>query len=85
MAIIIFTNGTGVGMIPDLFSKAKFQYAFNQRQKIYSVKVELDNRPRILTVRIGENFTELSLCDLDGNVLEVAREEDGRGVTFKKS
>ncbi len=71
-------------MISDLFEKAKFQYAFNQRQKIYSVKVELENRPRIITVRIGENFTELSLCDLEGNVLEIAREEDGKGVTFRK-
>ena len=72
-------------MINDLFNKAKIQYAYNQRQKIYSVKVELENRPRIITVRIGETFTELSLCDMEGNVLEVAREEDGRGVTFKKS
>lgn len=68
--------------IAGLFENCKYQYAYNQRQKIYSAKVSLDNRPRILTLRIGQNFMELSLTDQDGNVLEVAREEDGRGVTF---
>jgi hypothetical protein len=71
-------------MIPDLFKNAKIQYAYNQRQKIYSMRVILDNRPRIITLRIGENFTELSLADLDGRVLELARQEDGRGVEFSK-
>jgi len=69
-------------MKPDLFKNCKVQYAYNQRQKLYSVKVNLDGRPRILTLRVGENFTELSLADLEGNVLEVARQEDGKGVTF---
>lgn len=69
-------------MKPDLFKNAKVQYAYNQRQKIYSIRVMLDNRPRIITVRVGEKFTELSLADKDGNVLEVARQEDGKGMTF---
>ncbi|MBU0531868.1 hypothetical protein KKB44_00055 [Candidatus Micrarchaeota archaeon] len=72
-------------MIPDLFKNCKTQYAYNQRQKIYSVKVTLDGRPRIMTLRVGENFTELSLSDLNGNILEVAREEDGKGVSFSKA
>ena len=70
-------------MKPDLFKNAKVQYAYNQRQKIYSIKVMLDNRPRIITVRVGENFTELSLADQDGKILEVARQEDGKGMSFR--
>jgi len=71
-------------MKPDLFKNCQVQYAYNQRQKIYSIKVNLDNRPRIITVRVGENFTELSLADLQGNVLEVLRQEDGGGLSFTK-
>ena len=72
-------------MIEDLFKNCKVEYGYNQRQKIYSVKVMLDNRPRIITVRVGDDFTELSLADTQGNVLEVLREEDGKGVAFSKS
>jgi hypothetical protein len=46
------------------------------------MSVMLDNRPRIITLRVGDDFTELSLADRDGNVLEVLREDDGRGVSF---
>lgn len=71
--------------IENLFDNAQVQYAYNQRQKIYSMSVMLDNRPRILTLRVGEDFTELSLADQGGNVLEVLREDDGRGVTFNRT
>lgn len=71
--------------IENLFDNAQVQYAYNQRQQIYSMSVMLDNRPRILTLRVGENFTELSLADRKGNVLEMLREEDGRGVTFNRA
>ena len=71
-------------MKTDLFKGCKVQYAYNQRQKIYSVKVMLNNRPRIITVRAGDDFTELSLADENGNVLEVVRESDGKGITFDK-
>ncbi|MBD3209867.1 hypothetical protein GF318_00625 [Candidatus Micrarchaeota archaeon] len=71
--------------IPDLFDSCDVQYAYNQRQKIYSIRVTLDNRPRIITVRTGANFTELSLSDLQGNVLEMARQEDGRGIRFRRT
>jgi hypothetical protein len=72
-------------MIQDLFKDAKIQYAYNQRQKIYSVKVMLDNRPRIITMRIGDNFTEMSIADKDGNIIEVLRQEEGKGITFSKA
>jgi hypothetical protein len=71
--------------IEDLFDNAKIQYAYNQRQNIYSMSVMLDNRPRIITLRVGQDFTELSLADQHGNVLEVLREDDGKGVTFNRS
>ena len=54
-------------MIPDLFRNAKMQYEYDGEQRVYSVKVMLENRPRIITMRIGENFTELSISDLSGN------------------
>lgn len=72
-------------MIPDLFKDAKMQYAYNQRQKIYSVKVMLDNRPRIITMRIGDDFTELSIADVNGNILEILKQEEGKGITFSKA
>lgn len=72
-------------MVSDIFKNCKVEYGYNQRQKIYSVQVTLDGRPRIITMRVGENFSEVSLADLKGNVLEVIREEESRGVTiFKK-
>jgi len=72
-------------MAEDIFRNCKVEYGYNQRQKIYSIKVMLDNRPRIITIRTGENFTEVSLADQKGNVLEVLRQEDGKGVSFSKS
>lgn len=71
--------------IGNLFDNAQIQYAYNQRQQIYSMSVMLDNRPRIITLRVGEDFTELSLADREGNVLEMLREQDGRGVTFNRA
>ena len=72
-------------MADDVFKNCKVEYGYNQRQKIYSIKVMLDNRPRIITVRAGEKFTEVSLSDQKGNVLEVLRQEDGKGVNFSKT
>jgi len=71
-------------MKPDLFKNCKVQYGYNQRQKIYSIKVMLDNRPRIVTVRVGDDFTELSLSDKDGNVIEMSRHEDGKGLSYTR-
>jgi len=67
-----------------IFKNCKVQYAYNQRQKIYSVSAMLDGRPRIITMRVGENFTDVSLADQKGNLLEVLRQEDRKGVTFSK-
>jgi hypothetical protein len=72
-------------MAEDIFKNCKVEYGYNQRQKIYSIKVMLDNRPRIITIRTGEAFTEVSLADLKGNILEVLRQEDGKGVSFSKT
>ena len=71
-------------MKPDLLKNCKVEYGYNQRQRIYSIKVMLDNRPRIITVRIGDNFTELSLADKDGNVIEIGRQEDGKGFAYSR-
>ncbi|MCI0503878.1 hypothetical protein L0Y65_04150 [Candidatus Micrarchaeota archaeon] len=68
-----------------LYKGCKVEYGYNQRQRIYSIKVMLDNRPRIITVRVGENFTEMSLADQKGNVLEVLRQDDAKGITFSKT
>ncbi|NYZ73950.1 hypothetical protein H0O00_02300 [Candidatus Micrarchaeota archaeon] len=73
------------GNAEDIFKDCKTQYAYNQRQKIYSVSAMLEARPRIITVRLGDNFTELSLADQKGNLLEVLRQDDGKGVTFSKT
>ncbi len=72
-------------MVSDVFKNCKVQYAYNQRQKIYSIKVTLDGRPRIITMRVGDDFSEISLADLDGKVLEVIREEEDRGITMSKT
>ncbi len=69
-------------MKTDLFKNAQVQFAYNQRQKIYSIRTILDNRPRIITLRVGDNFMELSLADQNGNLLEVVREEVGKGITL---
>ncbi|MDD5171456.1 MAG: hypothetical protein PHF60_00275 [Candidatus ainarchaeum sp.] len=70
----------------DIFKDCKVQYAYNQRQKIYSISAMLEGRPRIITIRVGDNFTELSLADQKNNnkILEVLRQDDGKGVTFSK-
>jgi hypothetical protein len=68
--------------LPNLFDSADVKFGYDQRQRIYSLRVTLDNRPRILTLRLGEDFTELSMADLQGNVLAMARQEDGRGIRF---
>jgi hypothetical protein len=69
----------------DIYKGCKVEYGYNQRQKIYSIKVMLDNRPRIITVRVGESFTEMSLADQKGNVLEILRQDDAKGISFSKS
>ncbi len=69
----------------EVFKDCKVQYAYNQRQKIYSISAMLDNRPRIITERVGDNFMDISLADQKGNLLEVLRQEDTKGITFSKT
>ena len=73
------------GKIPmyKLFSNCKVQTAYDNKQKIYTVMTMLDNRPRILTLRVGDNFTELSVAKKTGDVLEVLRQE-GNNVSLMK-
>ena len=78
-----FQQMAQAGKTEDLFKNCKVQYGYNQRQKIYSIQVDLDNRPRIITIRAGENFTEVSLADQKGKVLEMLRQE-GRSISFSK-
>lgn len=67
-----------------LFKNCKAQYAYDKKEKIYTVMVTLDNRPRILTFRVGDGFTEISIANKNGNVLEILRQE-GENISFTKS
>jgi len=67
-----------------LFKNCKAQYAYDKNQKVYTVMVTLDNRPRILTFRVGDNFTEISIANRDGEVLEILRQE-GNDISFTRS
>ena len=71
-------------MAIDPFKNSKSQYLYDKKQKIYTVMVMLNNKPRIITVRVGESFTELSLADKAGNVLEMVRQEQGKGIKVNK-
>ncbi len=71
-------------MVSDIFKNCEVQYAYNQRQRIYTIKATLDGRPRIITMRVGDDFSEISLADLEGNILEIIREEEGKGITMSK-
>ena len=70
-------------MRPEIFKGCKVQYSFDNNQKIYSAKVFLEGRPRIMTLRVGADFTELSLADENGKLLEILREKKGK-VAFEK-
>ncbi len=72
-------------MKANLFKNCKVEYAHNQKENVYSVKVIMEGKPRIITVRVGDKFAELSLADQKGNIIEVLRQEDGKGVRFSKS
>ncbi len=71
-------------MKKDLFKNCKTQYAYDKKEKIYTVMVTLDNRPRILTFRVGDNFTEISIASKDGDVLEILRQE-GINITLSRA
>ena len=70
-------------MKKDLFKNCKAQYAYDKKERIYTVMVMLDNRPRILTLRIGDNSSEMSIADKNGKVLEILRQE-GSNISLMK-
>ncbi|MEM4359067.1 MAG: hypothetical protein QXT45_00880 [Candidatus Bilamarchaeaceae archaeon] len=70
-------------MKKDLFKNCKVQYAYDNKQKIYSVLVYLEGRPRIITFRVGDEFAEISLANRDGELLEVLTQK-GNTITFMK-
>jgi len=70
-------------MKKDLFKNCKTQYAYDKKEKIYTVMVNLDNRPRILTFTVGENFTEISIANKKGDILEILRQE-GNDISLTK-
>jgi hypothetical protein len=49
---------------------------------VYSVKLEIGGTTKIFTLRVGKDFTELSLMK-DGKFVEILREED-KEVTHEK-
>lgn len=68
---------------PKYFKGCKIQYAYDKNQDIFSVKINLNNKPRILTARAGRNFMELSITDTSGNVREVLR-QDGSTLSYER-
>jgi len=54
----------------------------SKRVDIYSIKLELDGATKILTLRVGAHFTELSLAE-GGKITEVARQEH-KEITLEK-
>lgn len=71
-------------MKKDLFKNCKTQYAYDKKEKIYTVMVTLDNRPRIMTFRVGNNYTEISIANKKGEVLEILRQE-GSNITLSRT
>ena len=49
---------------------------------VYSVKLEVAGATKIFTLRVGKDFTELSLVK-NGKLLEILREED-KELTHEK-
>ncbi len=70
-------------MKEDLFKNCKIQYAYDNKEKIYTVMIMLDARPRILTFRVSDDYTEISIANKNGDVLEILRQE-GNNITLHK-
>jgi len=49
---------------------------------VYSVKLEVGGTTKIFTLRVGKNFTELSLAK-GSEVVEILREEEGEATHEK--
>lgn len=70
----------------NLIKNSKFEYAYDKSRKIYSVKVFLNKKPRILTMILGNDYIEFSLADIKGNVLEILRQQGSKidVIDYKK-
>ncbi len=68
---------------PTLFNNAMVRFGRNRDEQTYTVSALIDGQTHIVTLRIGNNFTELSLAQTDGTLIEVLREENG-SVRFWK-
>lgn len=49
------------------------------KNMVYSVKLEADGIPKIYTLRVGKDFTELSLAK-NGRLVEILRQEKGEAT-----
>ncbi|MEM4633857.1 MAG: hypothetical protein QW275_01755 [Candidatus Anstonellaceae archaeon] len=66
------------GKIKDL--KVSFGIYGEKKQMLYSIKLEANGSTEILTVRVGSNFTEVSL-EQNGRFVEIMRQQDKK-VTY---
>ena len=64
-----------------ILKSAKTEYAYDNKQKIYSAKFFINDKARILTMRLGKGFVEFSLADESGRVMEILKQE-GNLVEF---
>ncbi len=65
------------------FKGCAVQYAYNEDDRIYSVKVNLKGQPYVLTVKVGKDSLEMMLTDSKGTLLEHAY-QNGSQLGFKE-
>ena len=66
------------------FKGCSVKYAYDKENQVYSVRVDLQGRPYILTTKVGPKIVEMILTDLKGNLVEHAY-QNGKDVVFKKA
>jgi len=62
----------------ELFKGAEVKYESNEKTKVYSVKATLNERPVVYTLRVGPDFSEISMADLNSRQVEAVREVKGK-------
>ena len=68
--------------VENLFKNCQVEYTRDEKLGIYLVKAKLNNRPRVITLTVGKNFSEIALTDMHGKILEFTRQEEGKGISF---
>jgi len=58
-------------------------YEAIKKQMLYSVKLEANGATEILTVRVGQDFTEISL-EKNGGIVEILREQSKEVTRWSK-